>query len=331
MRSILMLPAALAFAAFLPAQGVAFSTLHAYGNFAAEDAHVALKYIAAATPITTATTVLAQQGGASAQTALGPSSDGIVIREAGACVRTGDGKSAAGTTTSTSPNNIVRGPHSLLMKIGGDGGAVGKLVVGFAGTAERGSRGRVRIDIGNNGSDEFDQTLPSGLITKEFPIDSKTAVLVRISTEGLAEQDGEGKTGYTMDLKVLFLGVKNDDPCVATPFGTSCGSKLSVKDEVSGMQHKVTFDVAGALPSTFGVLHLGLRQANIQVPGTNCFVYTIPDVAIPHMTDANGNAQRVLFAKGPLAGIVFAQAASVQPHTRHFEASQGLKIDCGTK
>lgn len=331
MRSFVPFAAAIALAAVLPAQGVAFSTLHAYGDFAAEGSQVALKYIAPATPITAPTTIQAQQGGASARTALTPSANGIIVVEGGACVRLTDGKSAAGTTTSTSNSNVVRGAHALLMKIGGNGGASGKLIVGFAGTVERGSSGRARVDIGNNGSDEFDVSLPSGQIVKEFPIDSKLPVLVKISTEAFAEQTDAGRTGYGMHLKVVFDGTENDDPCVATDFGTSCGSKLAVKDEVSGMLHKVTFDVAGALPNAFGVLHLGLKPVRHEIPGTKCFVYTIPDVAIPHRTDANGKAQRVLFAKGPLAGIVYAQAASVLPAQNKLETSQGLKIDCGDK
>lgn len=331
-RSLTVLAAAALLAPLAVAQGASLTTATAVGAFA-KDGTGDLDTIAARTPITAPVAVQAGAGGGMASTAIAPMRTNplavVVAEDAVAANANARGSVVAGTTDATDPRNVQPAPHSILMQLlpARNEPLRGALVVRLGGQADGGARASAAVDIGDDGRSEFTETIGARPVEQKFRINTSAPVSVRITTAGLAQVDGQGRSSYSFVLQVEFVG--SETGCAFDSYGKSCGPRLSGQDDLGGRLHSFTFQQSGAFPSSPGALLLGVRPAQVAIPGTRCELLVAPVVAVPFSSDASGNAILQFGVPGPVSGDIRAQGVSftLLPAFR-LETSNGLHVGC---
>ncbi len=325
-------------ASAVPAQiGPVSPTLHlstetAVGVFAKDGPLVDVQIVAAGTPIPVPFALNAQAGGGQASTRATPQSPttnlGVHIHEDGSAVRNSAlSDPSAGTTSSPAASTQLSSPHAFLMDL--RGALQGKIVMHLTGDATSGARAWAAVDVGADGSIEFQQAVNGNAHRAEVGVSSPSGVPVIIAMFGFADTDpGRLGSGYRADLTVEF---EPDMPCAITQYGQGCGPVLDGSDTLRGNVHVFDFKVSGAFPNAPVAMVFGDRPIAVRIPGTNCPLLAFPLVLVNLRADANGDAQLGIKVAGPMSGAAYLQALPFRLSAvggLEITSSNGLKVDC---
>lgn len=328
--SLLAVLALLASAPHAIGQGLAarMTTLTPYGNFAREANRLAFKSLPAKTPIASpGTTVAANLNNTSAATIVGwrvrAGVASMDVSEQG----TGNAGSIAGTTRSTAAINVTQGSHELLFEIAGRAGTRGLLEMWASGIAQAGSGVKMAVDVGNDNTIDFSSSASTGGSFDRF---ERSATIPRsgvlsiriITTASLALRSGYAV--YKTGLSVRFTpGIA----CDVTPYGTSCGPRLTGQTTTTGAQRTLGLELATKSPLTPGVLVIGNRRLALQIGGTRCFLLSNFVASVGFVTDAKGVASRKFAFPATLQFSLTLQDA-IFPGLTSLQTSNGLEVVC---
>ena len=235
-------------------------------------------------------------------------------------VDSGTTNGSAGTAATTDPNSLSQAPHSFLFTITNPG--FKSLDVTMTSRLTGKATGSISVDIGANGSVEFKQAADGLAYRKSFPF-TGTSVKVRVTLDGSA---GPG-TAYSMN---VMIGQTNPNPgCIISRYGRPCPrATLNGRDRPASGEHVLTLQIANAIASAPIALVVGGVVSNVRLPGSRCFLLTVPLVILPLTADSTGKASLTLKFAGSIKGTAYLQAIPYDPTQGTIMGTNGLRVDC---
>ena len=200
---------------------------------------------------------------------------------------------AAVGTSAASGSNYVQGPHAVLLSLRGRPGSSAVIEVWASGglsSASVGVRGRYVLDVGNDGTAEFQADL-IGHAEDAFPvkIPASGVLSFKLQSEAQAVQPGQGGVLYKSGMSFRFTP---GPAALAMQYGVSCGPRLAAKIGVATAgAYQVQVGYTNATPDGRNLLILGDRRVSIQIPGVSCPLLTRPLVVVPFKADSRGDAR----------------------------------------
>ncbi len=316
-----------------PAQGPTLTTATPTGVWATDGSTTVVQAIPANQAIgqrAEAAAVIGREAWAALSAeAIGP--DLFSITENAAVLR-GPAAPAAGTTASSGGPGSTPGPHDFVLKAPSTAAQPLQLSLALRGSATPGAQLLVAIDVGVDGSFEWQQLVTGTVESAVLPLTGPAGTDVLVQLTGSVSLPA-GATGAryaaVLDLDVQPLG---EQPCGITQLGTTCGAILTGADQVGpGSTHRFALTMNSALPSTPVVWVLGNGMVNLPLPNSTCRLLVAPLVGVPGNTDAAGTARLAASATGPLGGRVWIQAVPVvvpAVGAPVLHSSNALLIDC---
>jgi hypothetical protein len=192
-----------------------------------------------------------------------------------------------GSTASANVTNIVPGPHSLMLTIGGRAGEIGMLQFFATGITDRGVGVKYAFDVGNNGKVDFAWST-SGYASKlmKVRIPSSNRLLVKITSRVVVSVPTGGRVRYKTGASLRFTPGPH---CAALAYGESCGPRLSgVFSQGSTTVTKFALTYSNGSKNARGLLVFGTMFTRIPIHGSRCVLLTDPRIIVPFKTDAQG-------------------------------------------
>jgi hypothetical protein len=235
-------------------------------------------------------------------------------------VDAGPTRGSSGTTATTNPSLATRAAHSFLVTLSGI--RASSLDVTMVSSVEGGGKGSVLVQIGADGGIEFRQTADGNAYRASLPF-TGTSVTARVTISGHASSAG---SAYGVDVTVSPTPQTPNTACLLTPYGHTCSNtRLVGRDVPANGYHVLGLQVSNAIPHWPVVLAIGATTAEIQLPGSSCFLLTAPLMYIVKVADSEGAAAVTLRFSLSSRGTAYLQAA---PYARGFKSSNGLRVDC---
>jgi hypothetical protein len=315
----------------LAAQAVTLEAATNVGVYARTGARTAVDVIPAGTFITEARTLEATTPAAEAALRIAPGSSvnnsGYRLIESAVVQQSGSDPADAGTTAVGASDPPRQSAHAFVLRVLAPG--IGsRLTVTVGGMATAGAAAGLAVDVGNDGSIEWRQDVDGTRHVRTFEIGNVQAVRV-IASGHAAVQTGALRSSYAMDASLNVS--PGDVPCEMTPFGQGCGgATLGGFDRIISGVHYMTFEVAGAFPDRPIVFWFGDQAINFQIPGLDCFAYTLPAITLTFFADANGSFDNTFLFGFPLSGTTYVQAipVTVVDNRLLVRTTNGLRVTC---
>lgn len=199
------------------------------------------------------------------------------------------------------------GPHSTLLRITASAPVQGHLVIGAASAVRNGSTILGRVDVHDDGSDEF-VVVPGPYQEITLPLTVGPAGVVIKTTTGTAGfTDGTPGQWWTakVDLSISFLPVAR---CSAQRVGDTCGPTIALSPTFAG---ELAVDLGTSAQNATGVLVLGTTDQLIPLPAPFCgYLYTDP-LLLLHQPFAAGSARFVLPLPAGVPNLAFRTQGAV--------------------
>jgi hypothetical protein len=176
----------------------------------------------------------------------------------------------------------------------------------------------VAVDLDADGSIEF-WRVGATVSSLEIAVQRPVGLRVRITTFGhVLSMLGT----YDTSLELAWIANGGVPPVRVFPSDTGlglprCGPELWVRDEPANIEHRIELRLRDGSAGSNAILIVGVQPALIPVPGTSCFLETVPLLAVPAVIDAVGRAVWRASVPGPLRNAdLFVQAAQIDAAQR---------------
>ncbi len=220
------------------------------------------------------------------------------------------------------------GPHSTLLRLVATQPIAGRLVVSAASSVRNGSTLLGRVDIHDDGSDDF-IVVPGPYQEQEFPLTVTPAgVVIKTTTATAGMTDGTPGQWWTakVDLTVAFVPART---CRADRIADTCGPTIAT---ALTFANELAVDVGTSAPNATAVLLLGVNPLLVPLPAPYCgFLTTDPLVVVHRPFVANAARFLIPLPPGPLPGPFYTQGAAVWVDTTgalRVPLTWGLRLSC---
>lgn len=314
------------------AQSPSLTTQTIVGVFARAGVQTQVESIPASTAITAATRIQAAVTGAASNLGVGPGarSQTFVLAASGQASANATTRGEAGTTTQPANVPPPPGPVSFLLAWRGD---VRRVQLAMGGNATDGGAASVAVDVGDDGSVEFRQSVDGSPHTFDFALGGLGAVVAKIVVNTHAQpQAAAPRAAYQLDVSI-DTSAAGEQPCRFANYGQGCGGLgLGGSDRIVGLTHNIELNVRGGYPNLPVVLMFGERALNVPIPGfAPCLLLLNPLVTVPIQADQNGNMDNTFIVGPGLEGQLLVQALVLRRANNGFElkTSNGARMECG--
>ena len=200
------------------------------------------------------------------------------------------------------------GAHSTLLRLTASQPIQGRLVIGAASVVRNASTIVGRVDVRDDGSDEF-VVIPGPYQEIELPLTVTPAGVVIKTTTGTAgSTDGAPNQWWTakVDLSISFLPAER---CRGERIGDTCGPTITIAPTFAG---DLAVDLGTSANNATAALLLGTSALLVPLPPPFCGFLTTDPVVILHQPFVGGSARFVLPLPAGLANLLFrTQGAAV--------------------
>ena len=300
------------------AQTVSVSTSTDVGVFLSQHGQPWVRHVPANTPLTGSreTGVSILDSGASVS--LDVDANGVRVRE------TGTATAAVAALVGTTTSQPGPAPHALRLTLTPP--LAGKLRIRFTATTLRlGSFARASVDVGDDGSVEWQATADGQVHVREILLASSASTQVKVTLQAHALADVL-PTAYDMSLHVHY--VASTTTCAVSTYGRGCGTYLEGEEIGTAAGHRVDVDAWVGVPDVPGVLLLGATQLNLPIADSGCLLLVQPLAALPFRADVLGRHRDSFTLPAPLRGRVLLQAATLwQLPVPLLQTTNGLLLD----
>lgn len=199
----------------------------------------------------------------------------------------------------------------------------GRMRVTFRGSIVGPGDATLRVDLGDDGSEEFVRSASQGDLEQHFAATTLPPGL-RVKVTGVAS--GALAVMGTLGIRA-WIELEFVPRMQMVPYGAACDHTLTGSYMNTPTTDTFGFRVTNGPPSMPGVLVVGDTAVDLPLPGTSCRLRAAPLVLIPIGIDANGSSY-VEFTIPHIPGLnVFTQAiAPSSPALPVLKTSNGLEI-----
>lgn len=182
-----------------------------------------------------------------------------------------------------------------------------------------------RVDIGDDGSNEFHYTDVTGGDVRTFHVDVPASGLDIVTRTASYSRSSNDRAGHVGELTIEFLP---PGWCHFTPRDTGCGLDLDGDQSYQSPVHHIHLLTTGAPPLAPAVVGVGSRLQNpVPVPG-NCNLLVGAFAQAIFLTDANGRGQFTVSVPWDMRFTLHAQSFALDVPAATVSGSQRLKLDC---
>jgi hypothetical protein len=200
------------------------------------------------------------------------------------------------------------GPHSTVLRVTGSQTIAGRLLITAASSVRNGSSVLGRVDVGDDGSDEF-VVVPGPFQTLELPlVVTPAGVPIRTTTGTAGTTNGAPGEWWSakVDLTIAFLPALI---CAAQRIADTCGPTIETAPTFA---HQLQVDLGTTQTNASAALLLGVQPLLVPLPQPFCGFLTLDPVLSFGAPFSNGTARFVLPLPRGIPVLQFqAQGASV--------------------